>query len=277
MADGSVELFASFTVDHVLDLFAKFDLRSWYEDLKAVFTVRYGAENLKGVFRVPGFWFDEVHREIVIEYPLTFVEAIDIYSKAMEEFAKRPFMDDDLPIEASGKILIRPGVYSDIIYRLINNWFIKPWSGDYQLTIEGTLVTTQNTRFSLPDTPGRIETLVEVTSQGIISYPSQALTEAEVTQIAVEVWAQENRGSKIDLIPQMAFDVEAIRDEVRGRWVIKNNQMRFYDEDFPQANLVAVYNLFDALGQPAESGVVERVPVDFEGSGNLFAKFTVNP
>lgn len=277
MANGSAELFASFTVDHVLDLFARFELRSWYENLKAVFTVRYGKVNLKGVFIVPGFWFDEVNKEIVIEYPVILVDSLDIYSKAMAEFTRQRFIDDDLPIEASGKILIRPGVYSDIIYRLINNWFIKPWSGDYQLVIEGTLVTTQATRFSLPDTPGRIETIVEVTSQGIISYPDQALSSTEITQIAYEVWSQENRGSKVDLIPQMQLDIDAIRDVTRGRWLVKNNQMRFYDEDMPQSNLVAVFNLYDQAGVPAEAGVVERRPTDFQSTVEVFAKFVVNP
>jgi hypothetical protein len=53
--------------------------------------------------------------------------------------------------------------------------------------------------------------------------------------------------------------------------------MRFYDEDVPQSNLVAVFNLYDALGQPAEAGVVERVPVDFQNTEDMFAKFSVNP
>jgi hypothetical protein len=51
-------------------------------------------------------------------------------------------------------------------------------------------------------------------------------------------------------------DVEFVKAIEGGRWKIINNQMIFYDED--NSTEIARFNLFDALGVPAEESVMER-------------------
>lgn len=60
-------------------------------------------------------------------------------------------------------------------------------------------------------------------------------------------------------IDEILDRVNIIKQIESGRWKIENNQMTFYEED--GATPLLVFDLFDAMGAPSMTGVMERVKV----------------
>jgi len=115
--------------------------------------------------------FDSVNKLIKITSPTTEIGAIDIYRAAMEWADDQAFIDDEVPMAAYGKFPMGGGVYSDIIFVIQNDYKIKPWSGNYQLVIFGTIITSdESPRTVLPDF-GNVEVVFQVCSQGTIEKP----------------------------------------------------------------------------------------------------------
>jgi len=170
--------------------------------------------------------FDPTNKYINITSPSTIVTALEIYNAAMDWCDEPGNMIYLVPMAAYGKFVMGAGVYSDSIFVLINGWKIKPYSGNYTLTIAGTLITDDGSpRTVLPDT-GNVVFVFQVSSQGT------------VTQIE---------------------DISIMKKLQMNRWKIYNNQLIIYDDD--GVTVLHRFNLKDAVGNPAEQNVYERVPV----------------
>lgn len=218
-------------------------------------------------------------RAVLPAYPTVSIQyrtinMLEVYRATMEWVELQVGIDSSVPLSAQGKAALSESAYTDIIYTLNDGWKLKLYNGDYDFEYVGTTITDDGSTRTAKTDLGRVDVIFNVSSYATVIEP--VLSESDLTNIADIVWSEEDRGTKVDLLPQMQRDLEAIRDVERGRWLIKNNQMLFYDEDIPQATLVAVFNLYDSLGVPAEAGVVERVPADFEGTKDVAAEFVVN-
>ena len=169
--------------------------------------------------------FDPANKYILITSPTTEISALDIYNAAMEWADEAENMIYLVPMAAYGKFLMGTGVYSDSIFVLLNGWKLKPYSGNYTLTITGTLITDDgSTRVVLPNSVN-VTWIFQVSSQGTI------------TQLE---------------------DITAIKKVQLNRWRILNNQLLIYDND--GVTVLYTFNLKDSSGNPAEANVYERVP-----------------
>jgi len=83
------------------------------------------------------------------------------------------------------------------------------------------------------------------------------------TYYAAEQYNVEENDPRVAQTHQMMMSVtgsiQFLRDMTAGRWIIENNQMKFYAED--NATLVAVFDLYDSAGVPSMDTVFERVKV----------------
>lgn len=143
-----------------------------------------------------GTQFDPVNKYILITSPTTEVSALELYNVAMDWCDDQPTMGYDVPMRADGKFDMGGGAYSDSIFRLINGWKLKPWSGTYSLLVTGTLLPEPGESRTVPPDSGNVDITFQVSSQGIISDPF--ISEAEEQGIADEVWATQGRGLKLD-------------------------------------------------------------------------------
>jgi len=202
--------------------------------------------------------FDPVNKLIKILSPTTEIDALDIYSDAMDWADEIQNMSHDVPIQAVGKFALGGGIYSDIIFILVNGWKIKWYNGTYTGVVKGTLITEDESRRTVPPDTGSMEAVFAVASAGTISLVSSGsgLSQEEHDQLmgtALESTAQ-NIKTKTDTI--VWTDVDFIKAIEGGRWRIIDNQMIFYGED--NVTEIARFNLFDAAEQPAETNVTER-------------------
>ena len=113
--------------------------------------------------------FDPINKLVKITSPTTTVNVLDIYTAAMDWADEIENIVYGPPMMAVGKFGMGAGVFSDSIFILIDGWKIKPWSGNYMLTLAGTLITDdESARTVLPDS-GNVEVVFQVCSQGITS------------------------------------------------------------------------------------------------------------
>ena len=96
------------------------------------------------------------------------VSAQDFYNASMDWCDELENMMYDVPMDANGKFLLQPGVYSDIIYRLLSDWKLKWWDGDKTVIITGTMITDDNSSRTVPPDSGSIETIFQVNTSGTI-------------------------------------------------------------------------------------------------------------
>lgn len=175
--------------------------------------------------------FDPANKRILITSPSTIVTSLEIYSAAMDWADEAENMQYLVPMAAYGKFGMGTGIYSDSIFVLVNGWKIKPWSGNYQLNLSGTLITDDGSaRTVLPDY-GNVQIIFQVSSQGTI------------TQLDVI-----NRIDKFQ----------------KNRWKIFEtgeyaNQLVIYDDD--GITILHRFNLKDKDGNPSNQNVFEREPV----------------
>jgi len=203
----------------------------------------------------------------------------EIYNLTMDWIDSQSNMPHDVPMMAVGYASLGGGSYTDKIFILINGWKIRPTEGDYIITFIGTLITDDNSeRVSRPKA-GAIQSVFQVSSQGISSVTGSGVTSQDKIDIANLVEAQTGSPIKTKLNDNLDIPVSTIADLVwihtvgstladrvnlirkieEGRWKIMNNQLIIYDEDgiIP----LKIFNLKNKLGQPAEKDVFERVPL----------------
>ena len=198
--------------------------------------------------------FDGPNKIINITTPTTFTTVQAIYEDSIEwadEAVNMIYLD---PMEATGYEAIGGGVYSDKIYILKNGWKIKPWSGDYSLIIQGSLITDDETRRSVSPDSGNVDIVFQVATFGTVTQviSGSGVTEQDKLDIAEDVWEH----AKGDTV---YTDAEIMRKIETNRWKITSNQFIVYDDD--GITPIYTFNLKDKQGRPTESQPYERVPV----------------
>ena len=113
--------------------------------------------------------FDPIQKWIKILSPTIEADALAMYSQAMDWADDQANMVHEPPMSAVGKAPLGGGVYTDSIFILENGWKIKPWNGNYQLNIYGTLISGDEFPRTEPPDSGNVETVFTVTSQGTIT------------------------------------------------------------------------------------------------------------
>lgn len=66
-------------------------------------------------------------------------------------------------------------------------------------------------------------------------------------------------GETWQMVSNITGSIQTLRDMTAGRWIIENNQMKFYKED--NVTLVATFDLYDDTNTPTMDSVFERVKV----------------
>jgi hypothetical protein len=61
------------------------------------------------------------------------------------------------------------------------------------------------------------------------------------------------------MVSSITGSIQLLRDMTAGRWIIENNQMKFYKED--NVTLVATFDLYDDTNVPTMDSVFERVKI----------------
>jgi len=117
-----------------------------------------------------GVEFDPYNKWILITAPTTDITALEIYSEAMDWSDDPENLDSSPPMYAYGKFPLGGGADSDSIF-VINasdGWKIKPYNGNYQLIVRGTIITDDESPRNIPPDSGVVVIVYQVSSQGII-------------------------------------------------------------------------------------------------------------
>ena len=84
-----------------------------------------------------------------------------------------------LPMDGSGGAALGGGIFTDLVRRLINGYKLKPsgYAANTQITVAGTLITSDNTAYAVPPTTGSpVSWFVQAATAGTISVVSGAST-----------------------------------------------------------------------------------------------------
>jgi len=215
--------------------------------------------------------FDGPNKVINILSPTTFATVQDIYDESVEWSDEQENMEFHCPLEASGYAPIGGGVYTDKIFKLMYGWKIKPWSGTFQLRIQGSLVTDDESERSILPDYGNVQLVFEVATAGVVTVTGSGVTQQDKEDIAdlVETQTGVPIKAKTNLIPAdpatvtkqntIIADILRLLKIEEGRWKIDNNQLIIYEPD--GVTVYKRFNLKNKLGQPTEESPYERVPV----------------
>jgi hypothetical protein len=110
----------------------------------------------------------------------------DIYVAAMDWAALSENMQYLLPCQGAGKGALGGGLYTDIIYTLLNGWKLKPsgYTAGTQISVTGTLITDDSSLPTVaPTTGGQPVWLFKVATNGIISVQGSGLSTEEHTAV----------------------------------------------------------------------------------------------
>ena len=185
--------------------------------------------------------FDPDNKFILITSPTLEVDALEVYSRAMDWAAESENMVYQVPMTAAGKLPLGGGTYTDSIFQLANGWLIKWWSGDKQVVIIGTLIPEEvGGNYTVPPDTGQVELTVKTCSAATIVESSGS--EA--------VWTASQRQQIMTLVSALAQGRARLDDTLK--------QCVLYDV---QGNEVARFNTFKLDGTPSITDVTERVPV----------------
>lgn len=203
--------------------------------------------------------FDPESKLIIIDDGITSLNVkSDIYSAAKRlwkentilnklRFPFRVLGGDPLGGELSA------GAYYFLQNQNGNNWRIRPYEGDHELTISGNLYAED------PDLPIFIPTVGDYTVQIRLETSSltqvatvSGLAEEDKDDIANKTWLH-SKATNID------DSINLLRKIEEGRWKISDDQMIIYDTDGETP--LKVFELFDKEGKPSDKNVYERRPI----------------
>jgi len=163
-----------------------------------------------------GVSFDPIAKYILITSPTILISALEIYNMAMDWCDDPTTISYTIPIMAVGKFDMGGGVYSDSIFMLINGWKIKPWAGDYQLVISGTLLGEPGESRWVPPDSGDVSVEFQVSSQGIVSVQGSGVTQQDKDDIIdpLEAMLNQIKGSgwtveTLKLLKELVDELEA--------------------------------------------------------------------
>lgn len=128
-----------------------------------------------------GIVLDSINKHILITEPTIDIEAISIYSAAMDWSDKLENMGYSPPMRAIGKFDMGGGVYSDIIYQLINGWKLKFWSTTEHFIVRGTL---------LPETPAQSRHIIPADVEYEVSSKATVVTDPTLLEDVAYVKAK---------------------------------------------------------------------------------------
>lgn len=106
----------------------------------------------------------------------------DIYRPLVDWSCLHDNMQYLLPCQGSGKITLGGGVYTDLIFTLLNGWKLKPsgYTNGDQISVVGTLVTSDSSVPTVaPTVGGYPQWLFKVATNGIITAVGSGLTTDE--------------------------------------------------------------------------------------------------
>ena len=135
--------------------------------------------------------FDTTNKWILLPdlSPTYTITAQEIYNSAMDFCDNPEAMDDDPPMRATGYAALGGGVYSDKIFILQKGWKLKPYPGNYTLTVIGTLIALDDNgnpyERTVPPDYGTVHFVFQVSSQGIVTE-----TVSNYNAIADAVWTK---------------------------------------------------------------------------------------
>lgn len=129
------------------------------------------------------FEFDPVNKYIKITSGTAYT-ALEIYNAVMDWCDEQANIGYSVPMAAYGKFAMGGGVNSDSIFVLQDGWKLKPYNGDYQLVITGTLITDDETTRTVNPDSGSVCWVFQVSSQGIQTVSGSGVTEQDKKDIA---------------------------------------------------------------------------------------------
>ena len=112
---------------------------------------------------------------------------------------------------AIGKAPLGGGVYTDSIFILQKGWKIKFWSGTYQATITGTLITDDETERTVPPDSGSVEVVFQVSSQATVIGGEGVWNQTEKNGIIADVDAIQSKTENLPVNPASESSVIAVK------------------------------------------------------------------
>lgn len=125
------------------------------------------------------------------------------------------------------------------------------WTNENLTTLDALIDGIKAVTDNLPDAGALTSLINHLTDIKGAGWTNENLTVMDALLDAIR--------TETDKIPNIEIDIIHILQVNRGRWKIENNQLILYDAD--NTTPLYTFNLFNASGQPAETDVVERVPV----------------
>jgi hypothetical protein len=119
--------------------------------------------------------FDPINKLIKLTAPTTDVSAQQLYNASMDWADELDNMIYDVPMDANGKFALGGGVFSDTIYRLLQDWKLKWWDGDKTVLVAGTIITDDETSRTVAADAGSIETIFQVNTSGTVEISNMIL------------------------------------------------------------------------------------------------------
>lgn len=202
--------------------------------------------------------FDPVNKWILLpdlsdrNYTIT---AQEIYNAAMDWAESPEAMGYDLPMSATGYANLGGGAYTDKIFILINGWKLKPYPGNYTLTVIGTIIALDEQGNPVPRTvppdSGQVQWVFQVSSQGIIAVTGSGVTQQDKIDIANLVEQQTGQPIK-QVINPMYEEIEIIKKHDTLRRRVEGNYILYFEGD----RLVFKYRMI----RDEEGNVIEVIP-----------------
>jgi len=119
---------------------------------------------------------------ITLDTSLTWDFHTDLYVPLVDWSCLSTNMQYVLPCQGSGKIPIGGGVFTDIIFTILNGWKLKPsgYTNGDQISVAGTLVTDDSSLLTVaPTTGGYPQWLFKVATNGVITSVGSGLSTDE--------------------------------------------------------------------------------------------------
>ncbi len=214
------------------------------------------------------YTFDGPNKLIIISAVTTFT-VIDMYSR-WKEWVQTD--DNSKYIQAFRSIAgdpIGPGlaVAPYVFLNTTDGWRIRPGESNHELAIVGNLYSEDSLLSMFVPTVGTFTVNVIIErSSAAIAVTVGGIDQATVQSALTAQGYTTTRAPKIDqlddinsAVTYISGTVSALYDISYGRWKIVSNQMIFYADD--NVTEVVRFNLLNAAGAPAMTGVFERQKV----------------
>lgn len=115
--------------------------------------------------------FDGANKLIILSGAASFNLRTDLYDASQEWGVMYNNMQYLLPFSTTGYVALGGGVYTDIIFELVNGWKIQPsgYSANTQVTLTGTLTTSDGLPYAVsPSSGSPVQFFVQAATAGTI-------------------------------------------------------------------------------------------------------------